>query len=113
MSGSTQTKSVVLVIVIAVMGMLGLGLLPLKAAGALKCESVLKGADPKERFTEGYLVNREEQACDAKSGSRLSMMVVVGVLYLTVGLGAVLLPLSNFERVAFAGEDPEDVYESN
>jgi hypothetical protein len=108
-----RVKAVVLAVVIGLIGMLSFALLPLKAAGDLKCEAPLKGADPKERATEGYLVNREDSACSAKSKSRLTIVGIVGVLYIAFGVSAVVLPESNIERVAFGGEDPEDVYETS
>ena len=113
MNAKDQTKAVALAIAIGLIGMLGVGLLPLKAAGALKCDAPLRGADPKERATEGYLVNREDKACSDKSKSRLTIIGIVGVLYITFGVSAVVLPESNIERIAFGGEDPEDVYETN
>jgi hypothetical protein len=101
---------VLLVVAVAVIGSLSYGLLPFEAAGGLDCEAALRGADPKETATEGFLVNREEQACNDKSGSRLTVMAIVGLLYLVVGIGAATLPESGIERVVFGGEDPEDVY---
>ena len=100
-----------LVVGIGVIGCLGFLLLPFEAAGGLDCESVLKGADPKERATEGFLVNREEQACSDKSGSRVTITGIVGLLWLTVGIGAATLPESFVEKVVFGGEDPEEVFE--
>lgn len=100
-----------LVVAIGVIGCLGFLLLPLEAAGGLDCESPLKGADPKERATEGFLVNREEKACSDKSGSRVTVAGIVGVLWVTVGIGAALLPESFVEKVVFRGEDPEEVFE--
>lgn len=105
--------AVVLAVAIGVIGMLGFGLLPVRAAGGLKCEAPLKGADPKEKATQGYLVNREEKACSDKSGSRFTVIGIVGVLYIAFAVSAVVLPESNIERIAFGGEDPEDVYETN
>lgn len=106
----SQVVRLALVVAITFIGMLGVGLLPMHAAGGLRCEAPLRGADPKERATEGYLVNQESQACDAKSRSRLTVVGIAGVLYLVVGLGSVLLPESGLERVVFGGEDPEEVY---
>lgn len=100
-----------LAIAIAVIGCFGLLLLPLEAAGGLKCEAPLKGADPKERATEGFLVNREAQACSDKSGSRVTVTVIVGLLWLTVGVGAATLPESFVEKVVFGRQDPEEVFE--
>lgn len=102
-----------LVVAIAVIGVIGFALLPVRAAGGLRCEAPLRGADPTEVATEGYLVGREERACSDKSGSRLTVIGIVGVLYLVFGISAVVLPESNIERIAFGGEDPEDVYETS
>lgn len=106
-------KSVALVIAITVIGVLGFVLLPFKAAGGLRCEAPLRGGDPKERATQGYLVGREEVACANKNGSRLAIAGVMGLVYLVVGTAAVVLPESNIERVVFGGEDPEEVYEGD
>lgn len=103
-------KSIGLVIAITLIGVLGYGLLPFKAAGGLKCEAPLRGGDPKERATQGFLVGREDAACSSKQGSRLVIAGIVGILYLGIGTAAVVLPPSNFERVIFGGEDPEEVY---
>jgi len=105
--------AVALAVAIGLIGMLGFALLPVKAAGGLPCKAPLKGAEPKERATEGYLVGREEKACDSKGKSRLTIVGIVGVVYIAFAVSAVVLPESNIERVAFGGEDPEDVYESN
>ena len=113
MTPKDRSIAVALAVAIGVFGMLGFALLPLEAAGGLKCESPLKGSDPKERFTEGYLVNREDKACSDKSGSRITIIGIVGVIYIAFGVSAVVLPESNIERIAFGGEDPEDVYETN
>lgn len=112
-SVADQAKAVVLVIIVGIMSAIGFGLLPMRAAGGLKCEGALRGSEPKERFTEGYLVNREDEACDAKGKSRLTIVLLGSVLYVFLGIGAAVLPASNFERIAFGGEDPEDVYERN
>jgi hypothetical protein len=100
-----------LAVAIGVIGCLGFLLVPLEAAGGLDCESPLKGADPKEKATEGFLVNREAQACSDKSGSRVTVTVIVGLLWITVGIGAATLPESFVEKVVFGGEDPEEVFE--
>lgn len=110
MKSDSTTLRVVLVVAVALVGMLSYGLMPFEAAGGLDCEAALRGADPKERATEGFLVNREDQACSTKKNSRLTVMGIVGVLYLIVGLGAVLMPESGIERVVFGREDPEEVY---
>lgn len=111
--GKDRTVAVALVVAIALIGTLAIGLLPVRAAGRLKCDAPLRGAAPKEKATEGYLVNREKKACSDKSGSRLTILALAGVLYISFGIAAVVLPESNIERVAFGGEDPEDVYEMN
>lgn len=104
-------KSVALVVVIAVIAVLGFSLLPFKAAGGLRCDAPLRGGEPKERATQGYLVGREDMACGDKKGSRVAIAGIVGLLYLVVGTAAVVLPESNVERVVFGGEDPEEVYQ--
>lgn len=108
-----RVLSIALVIAIGIIGTLGFGLLPLKAAGRLRCEAPFRGSDPKQKAVEGYLVGREAKACSDKGSSRTTIVLVVGVLYITFGIGAVVTPPSNFERMAFGGEDPEDVYEIN
>lgn len=113
MTGKDRGIAVMLVVAIAVIGSIAFGLLPVRAAGRLKCDAPLRGAAPLEKATEGYLVNREEGACNDKSASRLTIVGIVGVLYVAFGVSAVVLPLSSIERVAFGGEDPEDVYEVN
>lgn len=100
-----------LVVAIGVIGCLGLLLLPLEAAGGLECESPLRGADPEERATEGFLVNREAQACSDESGSRVTVTLIVGLLWVTVGIGAATLPESFVEKVVFGRQDPEEVFE--
>lgn len=113
MTPKDRTIAVGLAVAIGLIGMLSFVLLPLKAAGGLKCESPLKGADPKEKATVGYLVGREDKACSTKSKSRITIVGIVGVLYIAFAVSAVVLPESNIERIAFGGEDPEDVYESS
>lgn len=110
MTGREQSLALLLVVAVAVIGVIGYGLLDYEAAGGLDCEAPLRGAEPQERATEGFLVNREAKACDDKSKSRLTVAGIVGVLYLTVGIGAVVLPESGIERVVFGREDPEDVF---
>lgn len=111
MTDRDKAVAVLLVVVIAVIGMVGWALLPTKAAGGLKCKGPLRGSDPLEHFTEGYLVHKEADACSNKAGSRVAILLLVGGVWLVLGVSAVLLPESNFERMAFGGEDPEDVYE--
>ncbi|MGI8686470.1 MAG: hypothetical protein ACR2MO_15515 [Acidimicrobiales bacterium] len=113
MTPKERSIAVALAVAIGLIGMLSFAMLPVKAAGGLRCEAPLKGAEPKERATEGYLVNREDKACSAKSRSRLTIVAIVGVIYIAFGISAVVLPESNIERIAFGGEDPEDVYETN
>lgn len=112
MSARDQAVAVVLAVAIGIVGMLGVGLLPVEAAGRLKCEAPLRGSDPKEMATEGFLVGREEVACSDKGKSRLAIVGLVGVLFIGLGVASIVLPQSNFERMAFNGEDPEDVYET-
>lgn len=113
MTVKDRTTAIALVVAIGVIGVIGFGLLPLRAAGRLRCDAPLRGAEPKEKATQGYLVNRESRACSDKSGSRMTIILLAGVLYVSFGVAAVVLPESNIERVAFGGEDPEDVYEMN
>lgn len=110
MRARERTVSLVLVVAIAIIGVIGYGLLDYEAAGGLDCGPPLRGSKPQEKATEGFLVNRENQACDAKSKSRLTVAGIVALLYLTVGIGAVVLPESGIERVVFGGEDPEEVF---
>ncbi|MGH9179157.1 MAG: hypothetical protein ACRD0N_11485 [Acidimicrobiales bacterium] len=106
-----QAKAALLVVVIAIMGVLGYGLLRFEAAGGLKCDAPLRGADPREEVTEGFLVNREEQACSDESGSRLTVAGIVGILYLIIGMGAIFMGESPVEKM-LRGGDPEDVFPS-
>lgn len=110
MSAGEKTKALILVVAITFLGVIGYGLLRFDAAGGLDCDAPLRGADPREQFTEGFLVGREDKACSDKSTSRLTVGGIVGLLYLTVGIGAVLMPESGIERVIFGGEDPQDVF---
>ncbi|HET7488716.1 MAG TPA: hypothetical protein VFJ85_12365 [Acidimicrobiales bacterium] len=111
MTDRDKAVSVLLVVVISVLLVLGWGLLPTRAAGHLKCEGPIRGSDPLEFAKEGYLVHREAAACSSKGGSRMTIILIVGAVFLVLGVSAVLLPESNFERMAFGGEAPEDVYE--
>ena len=110
MKGDTMGLRILLVVAVAIIGTLSYGLLPFEAAGGLDCDASLRGADPKETATEGFLVNREEQACSDRSGSRITVMGIVALLYMMVGVGAVVLPESGIERVVFGGVDPEEVF---
>ena len=110
MNGRDQGISVLLVIAITVIGVMAYGLLRFDAAGGLDCDAPLRGADPREKATEGFLVNREEKACDSAGKSRLTVAGIVGLLFLVMGIGAVVMPESGIEKVVFGGEDPEDVF---
>lgn len=110
MKADSVAMRVLLVVAVAVIGALAYALLPYEAAGGLDCEAPLRGAEPKERATEGFLVNREDKACSDKSGSRLAVTGIVGILYLIIGVGAVVAPESGIERVVFGGEDPHEVF---
>ncbi|MGH9283449.1 MAG: hypothetical protein ACRD0S_11005 [Acidimicrobiales bacterium] len=112
MNAVDQAKAAVLVVAIAIIGVLSYGLLRFEAAGGLKCDAPLRGSDPREKATGGFLVNREEGACDAEGGSRLTVGGIVGFLYLVVGIGAVFMPESPVEKMIFGGQDPEDVFPS-
>lgn len=104
--------ALVLAIAVGVIGTLGFALLPVEAAGKISCEAPLRGAEPKERATQGFLVGRENTACNDKAGSRLAIVFIAGTLLTGLVVAAVALPQSNFERVAFNDEDPEEVYET-
>ncbi|MGH9157909.1 MAG: hypothetical protein ACRD1K_19210 [Acidimicrobiales bacterium] len=111
MKGEGPVLSGVLVVVISLMAAIGFMLLPFDAAGGVKCDSPLKGGEPKERVTEGFLVGREGAACSRRSGSRVATGAVGGTLYLLIGLAAVLAPQSRIERALFGDEDVTEVYE--
>ena len=111
MTMGDQAKAAVLVVVITIMGVLGYGLLRFEAAGGLKCDAPFRGADPRERLTEGFLVNREDKACSDESGSRLTVAGIVGTLYLVIGIGAIFMGESPIEKM-LRGGDPEDVFPS-
>ena len=94
-----------LVVVSVVVAALAYGLLPFRAAGALPCSAVLRGADPEERATTGFLVGVENRACDSKAGSRIVLGAIAAVVLLVVGVGAVLMPESGMERVLVGREE--------
>lgn len=111
MKGDSLAVRCLLVVGVGVIGSLSFLLLPFEAAGGLDCEAALRGADPEERVTEGFLVNREEEACSDKSGSRFAVTGIVGLLWVVVGIGAATLPESFVEKVVFGRQDPEEVFE--
>lgn len=111
MSGRDQAVGGALAVVIAVLLAFSFALLPFEAAGGLKCEAPLQGAEPKEKATAGYLVGREDVACSRRSGSRVATAGVAGTLFLVIGLGSVFLPQSRIERALFGDEDVEEIYD--
>lgn len=111
MSPKDTGLALLLAIACGVIGTLGFALLPVEAAGGISCKSPLRGSEPTETATQGFLVGREEKACSDKGGSRATIVFIGGALLTGLMVAAVALPQSNFERVAFNDEDPEDVYE--
>lgn len=111
MSVKDTGLAVLLAIACGIIATLGFALLPVQAAGGISCKSPLKGSAPTEKATKGFLVGREEKACSDKGGSRLTIVLIGGAAFTGLMVAAVALPQSNFERVAFNDEDPEDVYE--
>ncbi|MEO6121482.1 MAG: hypothetical protein ABIW46_05590 [Acidimicrobiales bacterium] len=111
MTGREGIIGGLLAVVVSVMMAIGIMLLPFQAAGGLDCESPLKGAEPKEEATEGFLVGREEAACSRRSGSRVATGAIAGSLFLIIGLGSVLAPQSRIERALFGDEDVVELYE--
>lgn len=111
MTGRETTIGAVLAVAIAVMLGLGVMLLPFEAAGGIKCEAPLQGAEPKERAETGFLIGREAAACERRSGSRVTTGAVGGSLYLLLGLASVLAPQSRIERALFNDEDVAELYE--
>ena len=97
-----------LVLVALLSASLAYGLLPFRAAGAIRCSAVLRGSQPEQRATTGYLAGQERRSCRNKGNSRLFVGVVTALVLLVVGLGAVLLPESQMERVLFGQEDLPD-----
>ncbi|MGH9165165.1 MAG: hypothetical protein ACRDZW_06605 [Acidimicrobiales bacterium] len=110
-NGRNQAVGGLLAVLIAVLLVLGFALLPFEAAGGLNCEAPLRGGDPEEKATEGYLVGREDVACSRRSGSRVTTAAVTGTLFLIIGLGSVFLPESRIERALFGDDDIEELYE--
>jgi predicted lysophospholipase L1 biosynthesis ABC-type transport system permease subunit len=94
-----------LVLAAVLVTVLAYGLLPFRAAGAIRCSALLRGSDPRERATTGYLVGQEGRACHNKGSSRLFIGAVAAVVLLVVGVGAVLMPESEMERVMIGGEE--------
>lgn len=92
-----------LVATAAVLAALAWMLLPFEGAGGLDCKAALFGSEPKERATTGYLVGQEEGVCQNRGNSRIVMSSIAGVVFLAVGVAAVLLPESQMERVLFGG----------
>jgi len=111
MTARQQGIGVVLVIVISLMAALGFMMLPFTAAGGLECEAPLKGGEPKERATEGFLIGREDAACSRRSGSRVATGAISGGLFLLMGMASVLAPQSRIERALFNDEDVTELYE--
>lgn len=111
MNAKDTGLALLLAIACGVIGTLGFALLPVEAAGGISCKSPLKGSEPTEKATQGFLVGREDVACSDKGGSRLTIVLIGGALITGLMVAAVALPQSNFERVAFNDEDPEEVYE--
>ena len=98
-----------LVAAAALLAALGWMLLPFKAAGGVDCKAALFGSAPKERVTTGYLVGQEKGACQNRGNSRIVVSAIAGLVFLAVGVAAVLLPESQMERVLFGtGEDLPD-----
>lgn len=100
-----------LVVAIAVILAVGFMTLPFQAAGGIDCEAPLKGAEPKERAVGGFLMGREDEACERRSGSRVATGAISGTLYLLLGMAAVLAPQSRIERALFNDEDVAELYE--
>lgn len=111
MTARETTIGAVLVVLLSVMMAVGFMLLPFEAAGGIDCEAPLEGGEPKERAERGFLIGREAEACDRRSGSRVTSGAVGGTLYLALGLAAVFAPQSRIERALFNDEDVEELYE--
>lgn len=101
---SNPGRVAALVAVSAVLAVVGYGLLPFRAAGALECGPALKGSEARRHVTVGLLVGREGEVCRSRGNSRLIVGGVTGIVLLVVGVAAVLLPESEMER-ALLGEE--------
>ncbi|MDP9071007.1 MAG: hypothetical protein M3N68_06940 [Actinomycetota bacterium] len=108
MNGSQRGPLLALVLAAVVSAGLAYGLLPFRAAGAIDCTAVLRGSDPEQRATTGFIAGQEERACRNKGSSRLFIGAITTLVLLAVGLGAVLLPESQMERVLFGEEQLPD-----
>ncbi len=95
-----------LVLAAVLLVMLAYGLLPFRAAGALRCSAPLRGGDPEQTVTTGFLVGQEGRVCRNEANSRLIVGGIATVVLLVVGVAAVVLPESQMERVLF-GDDEE------
>lgn len=95
---------VAVVVAAVLVASLAYALLPFEAAGGLDCGGPLRGSSPKETVTTGFLVGREKPACDDEGRSRLIITGIAAVIFLAIGMSAVLLPESQMEKAMF-GED--------
>ena len=105
MRSANGVPAAALVAAATVLAALGWMVLPFKAAGGLECKAALFGSAPKERGTTGYLVGQEKDVCRNRGNSRIVVSTIAGLVFLAVGVAAVLLPESQMERVLFGGGD--------
>ncbi len=105
MKSANGVPAAALVAAAAILATLGWMVLPFKAAGGLDCKAALFGSTPKERGTTGYLVGQEEEVCSNRGNSRIVVSSIAGLVFLAVGVAAILLPESQMERVLYGGGD--------
>jgi len=106
-----QAIGAALVVVISVVSALAFMLLPFQAAGGIDCEAPLRGGEPTERAMRGFLVGREDAACDRRAGSRVTVGAIGGGLFFVIGMASVFAPQSRIERALFNDEDVTELYE--
>ncbi len=105
MNGGSQRAGLLALVLVAVCSAsLAYGLLPFRAAGGIGCAALLRGSEPEQRAVTGFLVGQEQRSCRNKGDSRLFIGAITAVVLLAVGVGAVLLPESQMERVLFGEE---------
>jgi hypothetical protein len=94
-----------LAVVIDVMLVLGLGLLPVDAAGGLHCDAPLRHATARPNGrTSGLVVGNAQAFCSDAANSRWATVAVVALVVLVLAAAAVLLPADRFENVVLGRE---------
>ena len=94
-----------LAVLIDVMLVLGLGLLPVDAAGGLRCDAPLRHATARPtRHTSALVVGNAQGFCHDAAHSRWATVIVVALVVLVLAAAAVLLPADRFENVVLGRE---------